>query len=297
MLFCVTAALTLIGLAQAAVITKRQGITTLSSSQIEAFKPFSLYAAAAYCNPSATLSWSCGDFCEGNPSFQPFASGGDGSATQFWFVGWDASLNSVIVAHQGTNPTQFLADLTDVDFFLANLDSTLFPGLSSSIQVHNGFAAEQAKTATTILSAVETLLSQHGSTSVTVTGHSLGAALALLDAVYLPLHLPQGTSVKMIGYGLPRVGNPAFAAYVDATAHVTHINNEEDPVPIVPGRFLGFAHPAGEVHIQDSRKWVSCPGEDNTSTSCTVGDVPNVIESDLVDHLGPYDDNIFMGLC
>ncbi len=144
------------------------------------------------------------------------------------------------------------------------------------------------------------LLTQHGASSVAVTGHSLGAALALLDAVYLPLHLPAGTRVRMVGYGMPRVGNPAFADYVDAHAGalaLTHVNSREDPIPIVPGRFLGFAHPAGEVHIQDTGAWVACPGRDNPSTLCTVGDVPDVLHGNILNHLGPYDDDVFMGVC
>ncbi|KAF8270695.1 lipase [Lactarius quietus] len=284
-------------IAYAIAVTKRQGITTLSQAQIEAFKPYSFYAAAAYCNPSETLSWSCGAYCTGNPTFKPSASGGDGSDVQFWYVGWDPTLESVVVAHQGT--ANIVADLTDADFFLTNLDSTLFPGLSSSIQVHNGFAAEQAKTAQAILAAVNGQLSQHAASSVTVVGHSLGAALALLDAVYLPLHLPEGTSVRMVGYGLPRVGNGAFADYVDASGvlTVTHVNNREDPVPILPGRFLGFVHPSGEVHVQDSGAWDACPGQDNPSTLCIVGDVPNVFDGNISNHLGPYDDGISMGSC
>ena len=159
-----------------------------------------------------------------------------------------------------------------------------------------------------ILAAVLALLEKNSASSVAITGHSLGAALALLDSVYLPLHLPAGTRVSMVGYGMPRVGNTAFADYVDAmhnaansvTATVTHINNEKDPIAIVPGQFMGFAHPAGEVHIQDdsdSNSWVSCPGHDNPSRLCSVGEVPNVIQSNILDHLGPYDDGIFMGLC
>ena len=38
-----------------------------------------------------------------------------------------------------------LADLTDLDFVLQGLDPTLFPGLPSSIQAHEGFANEHAK--------------------------------------------------------------------------------------------------------------------------------------------------------
>ncbi|KAI0297451.1 hypothetical protein B0F90DRAFT_1811119 [Multifurca ochricompacta] len=206
----ILAALALFEFARAAVITERETITPLTTSQIEAFKPYSFYAAAAYCLPSKTLTWSCG----GNPGFQPFASGGDGSAVQFWYIGWDPTLSSVIVAHQGTNPTSI------------------------------GFAAEQAKTASTILTAVETLLTRHGSSSVITTGHSLGAAIA---------------------FSMP---------------------NKHDPIAIVPGEFLGFTHPAGEIHIGESGDWL-----------CTVGDTPGLLEGNILDHLGPYDDNIFMGLC
>lgn len=41
-------------------VTDPQAHTTLSSTQIESFRSYSLYAAAAYCQPSQTLSWSCG---------------------------------------------------------------------------------------------------------------------------------------------------------------------------------------------------------------------------------------------
>ena len=161
-----------------------------------------------------------------------------------------------LLKRTSTGPTDSslsLADLTDGDLILGPLNSTLFPGLSSSILVHQGFANEHAKTAQTILAAVLTLLGQHSASSVVVVGHSLGAALALLELVYLPLHVPAGTRVSAFTYGMPRVGNAAFANYVDSThnGNLTHINNKKDPVPIVPGKSLGYVHPSGEVHIQD----------------------------------------------
>jgi len=154
-------------------------------------------------------------------------------------------------------------------------------------------------TAQPILAAVLALLDQHKASSVVVTGHSLGGALALLESVYLPLHLPTGTRVSTITYGMPRVGNAAFANYVDATHNInlTHVNNKEDPIPTVPGMFLDYAHPSGEVHIQDSGSWVACPGQDNPSNLCSVGDVPTVLQSNILDHPGPYDDGINMVTC
>lgn len=101
----------------------------------------------------------------------------------------------------------------------------------------------------------------------------------MLDSIFLPLHLPN-TTVRYIGYGLPRVrppppsiplrrrtdvrtqvGNLAFANYVDAQpASVTRISNDADPIPVLPPVPLGFHHPRGEVHIRESGEWVSCPG-------------------------------------
>lgn len=115
------------------------------------------------------------------------------------------------------------ADLTDRYIHLERLDSTLFPGISSSVGVHSGFRDGHAKSATVILSAVESAMSAYNATHVTIVGHSLGgvrlarfrehsahilytgAALALLDSVFLPLHLPPDTTFKTVGYGMPRV--------------------------------------------------------------------------------------------
>jgi len=60
------------------------------------------------------------------------------------------------------------------------------------------------RTASEVLYAVEVTIEAYGATSVTIVGHSLGAAIGLLDAVFLPLHIG-GVSFRFIGYGLPRV--------------------------------------------------------------------------------------------
>ncbi|KAG1816416.1 Alpha/Beta hydrolase protein, partial [Suillus subaureus] len=269
-------------------INTRQSITALTTTQIDQFTPYTYYASAGYCTNTQTLAWDCGTNCDANPGFKPVASGGNGDSVQYWFVGYDPTLDTVIVSHQGTDPSEILPLITDADFFLTNLDSTLFPGISSDIEVHNGFGDAQASTATDVLAAVESTMSTYSTTSVTLVGHSLGAAITLLDSVYLPLWLPAGTTFTTIGYGLPRVGNQAFANYVDANLYLTHINNEEDPIPICPGMFLDFVHPAGEVHIEDSGEWAACPGQDNPSTQCIVGDVPEIWDGDESDHDGPY---------
>lgn len=273
-----------------ATILPRQGaVTDLTTSQIDSFTTYAFFASAAYCQPSTTIDWSCGANCDGNPGFQPVASGGDGDDVQFWYVGFDPSLNSVIVAHQGTDPEEFEADLTDVDFFLESLPQSAFPG-TSGLEAHNGFLSEQQETAADIASAIQTTLSKFDTKQITIVGHSLGAAIGLIDAIFLPLNLPKGLSFKFVGFGLPRVGNPAFAEYLDANfPDLTHINNKEDVVPILPGIFLGFQHPHGEIHIDDNGVWNACAGDDNDSDLCSTGDVPTIFEGDISDHDGPYD--------
>ena len=78
-------------------------------------------------------------------------------------------------------------------------------------------------------------------------------------------------------------------------ADFTRINNEQDPIPIVPGRGLGFEHPHGEVHILGTGDAFSCPGDDDaTDSQCTIASVPNILVSNILNHLGPYE-GIYLG--
>ncbi|KDQ26486.1 hypothetical protein PLEOSDRAFT_1043436 [Pleurotus ostreatus PC15] len=246
------------------------------SEDIAALKPYTYYASAGYCKPEDTLTWKCGENCEANAQFQPFASGGDGNATQYWYVGYDPALKTVIVAHQGTDMSKSGAVATIMDIAQVHPSKSLFPGVSANVLVHKGFAESHSRSAPAVLAAVEKTLKEPGTTKhVTLVGHSLGAALSLLDGIYLPLHVP-GITFSVIGYGMPRVGNKAFADYVDAhVKSLVRINNGEDPVPIMPGMYYassGYRHPSGEIHISNKdRKWYKCAGQENPSAECSDG--------------------------
>lgn len=98
-------------------------------------------------------------------------------------MGYWPSQNAVVVAHEGTDPTQLyvlphiahmlrlmlphsLSDLTDVEIVMDQPSTTLFPGIPSSVYVHGGFLAEHAKTAPAILAETKTLLASTGATKV-----------------------------------------------------------------------------------------------------------------------------------
>ncbi|KAJ3849049.1 Alpha/Beta hydrolase protein [Lentinula lateritia] len=267
----------------------RRTVTSLSTAQFSSFAPFTQFARASYCD--GFQDWTCGAACDANADFEVSLAGGDDSDIQNYFVGFSPSLSSIIVAHEGTDPLQLESDLTDVEVLLASLDTSLFPGISSSVQVHDGFKNEHAKTASVILAEVRTLMASKNTKNVMAVGHSLGGALAELDALFFALNLPSGSNISAVTYGTPRVGNPAFASLIDQ--HVPsfkHINNEKDLIPIVPGRFLGYAHPAGEIHIVSPGNVVLCSGDDDaTDSQCIIDTVPNIFEGDILNHLGPYD--------
>jgi predicted lipase len=141
-----------------------------------------------------------------------------------------------------------------------------------------------------VLQAVGTLTQQYPDADVTIVGFSLGGAIALLDGVLLRMLLNPTTDVKVVTYGMSRVGNNVFAGLVDAmlAGSVKHINNKMDPMPVVPALSLGYTQVAGEIHIQDNGNWVSCPGDDNMDPRCIAGTVTSINNAQFKDHSGPY---------
>ncbi|KAF4592822.1 hypothetical protein EYR38_008524 [Pleurotus pulmonarius] len=128
---------------------------------------------------------------------------------------------------------------------------SLFPGVSPNMLVHKDLPNRipgKIVSAPAVLAAVQKTLKEPGVVKhITLVGHSLGAALSLLDGIYLPLHVP-GVAFSVVGYGMPRVGNKAFADYVDAhVKSLVRINNGEDPVPVMPDVQSGYHHPSGEI--------------------------------------------------
>ncbi|KAH7288043.1 hypothetical protein KP509_31G009100 [Ceratopteris richardii] len=74
--------------------------------------------------------------------------------------------------------------------------------------------------------------------SITITGHSLGGALALMSAYDITEHsvVEKDVPVSVISFAAPRVGNAAFKARLEqAGVKVLRVVNTNDMVPKVPG--------------------------------------------------------------
>ncbi|KIY62160.1 alpha/beta-hydrolase [Cylindrobasidium torrendii FP15055 ss-10] len=278
-----------------APVVEERAYSQVSTAELAGFAPYTQFARAAYCGLDGLKNWNCGQACSALSDFTPTLVGGDGAKIQQYVVGYWASKNAVVVAHQGTDPTQLESLLTDVQVLQRQLSTTLFPGISSSVYVHSGFADQHALTASVILAEVKKLFTARKTSNLVLVGHSLGGALAEIDSVFFALQLPQAT-ITTRTFGLPRVGNAAWAEVVDAKVpDFVRVNNRKDLIPIIPGRGLGFAHPEGEVHIVGTGDAVACEGNDNASDGkCTISSVPNIFGGNIIDHLGPYE-GIYIG--
>ncbi|KAK7030061.1 Alpha/beta-hydrolase [Favolaschia claudopus] len=245
------------------------------------------FAAAAYCVRAGV--WNCGQACETIPDTQLIFTIGDNAATPDAYVAYSQSRNQIIVGHEGTDPTVLLSIKNDVKFSPTPLLTVLnVAGTPPDVEVHNGFQTAWVQTSTLVLNAVKQVQAQVPDASVLVTGHSLGAAISLLDAIFLKQQLPSNTSVQVVGFGRPRVGNAAFATWVDGMFgdKNTFVVSRDDPVPHVPLLAQGFQHTSGEIWIKDNTTTLTCDGQENPNCSDTIGVLDAA--TGVSDHTGPY---------
>ncbi|CDO69232.1 hypothetical protein BN946_scf185042.g134 [Trametes cinnabarina] len=260
-----------------------------------------LFSRAVYCPTKNVTNWNCGASCDALPNVKVLASGGDNGEIPQFFIASDPDTQTIVVAHQGTDPHKILSIANDIEFGQVAANKTLFPQTNSSVKLHEGFQATHGRTADLVMSTVQSGLESTGFKRVLVTGHSLGAAVASLDAAMLRMALSDDVQVQSVVFGLPRVGNQAWADLFDSLIpDFAHVTNQKDPVPAVPPHALDFQHPQGEIHITAVDKntgnatMVACPGQENQN--CSPGfSIADIVELSIPNHLGPYFSGISFG--
>ncbi|KAJ7018464.1 alpha/beta-hydrolase [Mycena alexandri] len=245
------------------------------------------FARAAYCTSDSIKSWSCGVPCDSLKGVTFLQEGGDEGEVPFYFIAHDTVDQSLVVAHEGTDPDNILSILNDAEFALVNVDTTRIPqAAGKGIKVHDGFQQTFQRTADGLLAGVKANLASTGIKKVVVTGHSLGGALATMTGAMIKAAVDPSVQVVVTTFGLPRGGNEAWANFLDSNLGITFVTNQNDPVPTLPPLLFGFTHSAGEIHIVDGSQTtiVSCPGHDNKN--CVTGN--SLLHLSVQNHLGPY---------
>jgi predicted lipase len=192
------------------------------------------------------------------------------------FVGYDHDINTIIVAFSGTNPVSITNWIDDLDFFKIN-----FSGYGTSVvnctgcEVHEGFYKTYMSVADEVRAGVNGYLAQYPTATIAVTGHSLGASLALHAA--LDLAIDKLPVKSLYNFGQPRTGEINFSQYATSMLQdkIFRITHHKDPVPHVPLEEMGFHHEPTEVFYN----WLN-----NEYTVCdSSGEDPNCANQYYVD--------------
>ena len=145
----------------------------------------------------------------------------------FGLMGRSATSRTAFVSFRGTS------DLSD---WLADIDVApeIYSPVSGFGNVHSGFQDVYETVHNSIAANLATATA--GCDQILVTGHSLGAALAVLAAPDILLNMPPNTlKPRLITFAGPRVGLADFAAAFNAAIQCCfRVVNFLDIVPLVP---------------------------------------------------------------
>lgn len=143
---------------------------------------------------------------------------------------------------------------------------------------------------------------------VEIVGHGLGAGVGLLTALALQQELAgpaaeayeqdlHDVAISATLFGLPRVGNQAFADWVDelvsdptSNLQINRVTSYSDTITHLPEKHLELAHPSiGEIWVgADPRTAYACRSEvDGTESAECSASIP-LDKTSLIDHSGPF---------
>jgi len=125
-----------------------------------------------------------------------------------------------------------------------------YDNMETKIRVHTGFlnVYKNNKVRDKILAEITEEINH-----IRITGHSRGAALAVLSAVDIQYNFPD-RDIEVILFGCPRVGNKEFAkSYNKRVDKTVRIENSNDLITKLPFPFMGFRHVGAKLHIGKPR--------------------------------------------
>ncbi|NEP01714.1 MAG: lipase family protein [Symploca sp. SIO2E9] len=133
---------------------------------------------------------------------------------------------------------------------------------TSGSLMHSGFVRAYFS----VRDEIRKYISNHELSKITVTGHSLGGALATLCAVDIQYNFSYKASIEIYTFGAPRVGNNGFRkAFNRRVPNSYRFVNGMDIVPELPRWWQGYRHVDTEFRIGSrfSLKFLSAKFKDH----------------------------------
>ncbi|OVA10591.1 Lipase [Macleaya cordata] len=165
----------------------------------------------------------------------------------------------VVLAYRGTATClEWLENLRSTLTQIPNATSDLSPYLSGPmvesgfLSLYTSYTAKCRSLQEEVREEISRLLQSYGDEplSITITGHSLGAALATLTAYDITKTFNHAPSISVISFGGPRVGNPSFRCEVEKRGiKILRIVNSNDIITKVPGFVINDDVENGGIHV------------------------------------------------
>lgn len=236
------------------------------------------FSFLAYCSDpkfsktSTIDDWSCKN-CKKYPNVNATTFDGGVVTDAKGFVAYDSDEGEIIVSFSGTDPTSIRNWIDDIQTWKVE-----YP-YCTDCSVHKGFYSTFNSVKDQVISLVKEYKNSHPSATITVTGHSLGAAMAAHGMAELTQQGMKLTSAYT--YGMPRVGDEKFQEWYSANVIGTYrVTHHRDPVPHLPTSSMGFKHmPYEAFYVHDSKDMQYCnfDGEDKSCSDQYKADV-NVLD-------------------
>ncbi|KAJ1453489.1 Alpha/Beta hydrolase protein [Pelagophyceae sp. CCMP2097] len=220
-------------------------------------------AFASFCGAASLQRWDC-TWCK--------STGADVELLAFLnsteygtqgYVGLDFAGARLVVAFRGSSDVRnWIED--------ADIATEQFAPAPPGVVVHAGFNRAYSSLRGDMLKALEAGVEKCPSCKVLFTGHSLGAAMALLAAAECAA---RGLNATLFNFGQPRVAGDAFNAWAaPLLGSIVRVVRERDVVPHAPPKLAGYEHMPREVwnRFDDSGEtFVVCDAQDGEDARCS----------------------------
>jgi len=248
-----------------------------ASFSLETAKNTIFLAYASYCGTRVDQNFNC-YWCNYSPGFSWVGNFGDTKSPYFGFVGYHSRNRTIFVVFRGTdNIRGWIADFT---FLKTNYENV------NGAEVHTGIYKAYLNVKDQIKSLyIKALSACYTCDNIIVTGHSLGAGLAIFSALDMRYYVNR--TMTVYNYGSPRLGNQVFSDYASKAISIWRITKDRDPVPHIPLKLMKYYHVSSEIFFRNGA-YKGCNGAEDPNCADSIK-ITNPIDHGLYMDVSIYE--------